>query len=104
MSVTVRLQRIDALLTTILGVLDTMSTTAAQAQADLNASIANLTTVATSAVALLNELAASLKAGVALDPAAVEAEVALINAQAASLSAAVTADTPASTASAKPAA
>ena len=71
-----------------------MSQTAAQAQADLDSAVANLTTVLASAVALLNQLAAALLSGPALDPAKVEADVKAINDQVAALAAAVKTDTP----------
>jgi hypothetical protein len=65
------------------------------AEADLQAAVASLTTVATNAITLLNQLFATLQAGGTINPADIEAQVALINSQAAALGAAVTADTPA---------
>jgi ABC-type transporter Mla MlaB component len=75
----------------ILQEIKTMST----ALSDLQTSVANLTTITTSAVALLNQLAADLKAGNPISAADIETQVTAINAQVASLSAAVTADAPA---------
>jgi hypothetical protein len=82
--------RIEQKLDTILKELKLMST----AEADLQTAVANLTTVATQAITLLNSLFATLKAGGTINPADIEAQVTAINAQAAALGAAVTTDTP----------
>jgi hypothetical protein len=64
------------------------------ALADLQASVANITTMAANAITLLNQLFATVQAGGTINPADIEAQVTAINAEAASLGVAVTADTP----------
>lgn len=71
-----------------------MSTTAQQAQADLDALVTLAKTTLPQAIALLNQLAAANKAGTPLDAAAVEADIQAIKDQVAAVGTAVTADTP----------
>lgn len=58
-----------------------MSVTAAQAQADLDALTATVTTVIPQAIKLITDLAAANATGVQLDPAKVEADVAAMSQQ-----------------------
>ncbi len=70
-----------------------MSTTAQQAQADLDALVALANTTLPQAIALLNQLAAGAAAA-GLDPAKVEADIQAIKDQVAAVGTAVTTDTP----------